>query len=93
MGGSESHEATCDFRRFRQTGRTTLYGFMLFEELGLWPASDGLAHLAGLIAAGRLAPSIAVEAPWTRIGDVARRYLGREFAGKAVLHVSPEQPA
>lgn len=87
LGGSASYEATCDFRQFRQTGRTTLYGFMLFEELALEPASVGLAHLAGLIAAGKLAPTIAVEAPWTRIGQVARQYIDREFAGKAVLHV------
>jgi NADPH:quinone reductase-like Zn-dependent oxidoreductase len=56
LGGSASHEATCDFRQFRQTGRTTLYGFMLFEELALEPASIGLAHLASLIAAGQLEP-------------------------------------
>jgi NADPH2:quinone reductase len=41
LGGSASHEATCDFRRFRQIGHATLYGFMLFEELVLQPASAG----------------------------------------------------
>lgn len=91
LGGSASHEATCDFRRFRQTGRATLYGFMLFEELALEPASVGLAHLAGLVAAGRLEPTIGVEAPWTQIGQVARRLLDREFVGKAILHVA-DQP-
>jgi NADPH2:quinone reductase len=30
LGGSASHEVTCDIRQFRQTGRTTLYGFILF---------------------------------------------------------------
>jgi len=90
LGGSASHEATCDFRQFRQTGRTTLYGFMLFEELALKPASDGLAHLAGLVAAGQLRPTISVEAPWTEIGQVARQLLDRKFVGKAVLHVAAE---
>lgn len=89
LGGSASHEATCDFRQFRQTGRTTLYGFMLFEELALQPASVGLTHLAGLISAGQLRPTIGVEAPWSRIGHVARQLLDRKFAGKAVLHVVP----
>ena len=64
LGGSASHEVTCDIRQFRQTGRTMLYGFILFEELGLEPAAVGLAHLAGLIAAGKLKPAISVEAPW-----------------------------
>jgi NADPH:quinone reductase-like Zn-dependent oxidoreductase len=90
LGGSASHEATCDFRQFRQTGRTTLYGFQLFDELALEPASVGLAHLAGLTEADQLRPTISVEAPWTEIGQVARRYLDREFVGKAVLHVAAE---
>jgi NADPH:quinone reductase-like Zn-dependent oxidoreductase len=90
LGGSASHEATCDLLRFRQTGRTTLYGFMLFEELALQPASDGLAHLTGLVAAGRLEPTISVEAPRTEIGKVARQLVDREFVGKAVLHVADE---
>jgi NADPH2:quinone reductase len=90
LGGTASHEATCDFKRFRQTGGATLYGFMLFEELALEPASVGLSHLAGLVATGRLKPTIGVEAPWTQIGRVARQLLDREFAGKAVLHVAAE---
>ena len=90
LGGSASHEATCDFKTFRQTGRTTLHGFMLFEEFALEPASVGLAHLAGLVAGGQLTPTISVEAPWTQIGQVARQLLDRKFAGKAVLHVETE---
>jgi NADPH2:quinone reductase len=88
LGGSASHEVTCDIRQFRQTGRTTLYGFILFEELAQEPASVGLAHLAGLIAAGQLKPTISVEAPWSQIGQVARQLLDRQFVGKAVLHVA-----
>jgi NADPH:quinone reductase-like Zn-dependent oxidoreductase len=88
LGGSASHEVTCGIRQFRQTGRTTLYGFILFEELAQEPASVGLAHLADLIAAGKLKPTISVEAPWTQIGQVAHQLLDRTFVGKAVLHVA-----
>jgi NADPH:quinone reductase-like Zn-dependent oxidoreductase len=88
LGGSASHEATCDFLRFRQTGRTMLYGFMLFEELALEPTSAGLTHLAGLVATGKLKPTISVEAPWTEISRVARQLLDRKYMGKAVLHVA-----
>ena len=88
LGGSASHEVTCDIRQFRQTGRTTLYGFILFEELAQEPAAVGLAHLAGLIATSQLKPTISVEAPWTQIGQVARQLLDRQFVGKAVLHVA-----
>jgi hypothetical protein len=35
----------------------------------------------------KLRPQIAVEAPWSEIGTVARRLIDREFTGKAVLHV------
>lgn len=88
VGGSASHEATCDFRRFRQTGRTTLYGFQLFDELAPEPASAGLARLVGLVAEGRLKPIVGVEVPWSEIAVVAHRLLDRQFVGKAVLHVS-----
>lgn len=80
-------DATADFRQLRQTGRTTVYGFQLFDELALEPAAMGLARLAGLVERGLLAPAIGVEAPWTRVGDVARQLLDRAFAGKAVLHI------
>jgi NADPH:quinone reductase-like Zn-dependent oxidoreductase len=88
LGVSASNESTFDVRKFFTTGRTTLYGFILFEELQTEPAAVGLARLAGLIAAGKLTPRISVEAPWTRIADVARQLLDRRFPGKAVLHVA-----
>jgi len=43
-----------------------------------------------LIAAGKLKPTISVEAPWTQIGQVARQLLDRQFVGKAVLHMADE---
>jgi len=52
------------------------------------PASIGRARLAGLVAAGKLKPTISVEAPWTQIVEVAQQLLDRSFPGKAVLHVA-----
>ena len=62
---------------------------MLFHELRrVEPASEGLALLARLTDQGVLQPHIAIEAPWTEIGAIARQLLDRAFAGKAVLHIN-----
>ena len=87
LGISAADESTFDVRKFFTTGRTSLYGFILFDELHTESAAVGLARLARLIAAGKLAPKISVEAPWTQIADVAGQLLNRTFPGKAVLHV------
>ena len=87
LGISAADESTFDVRKFFTTGRATLYGFILFDELHTEPAAVGLARLAGLIAKGKLTPRISVEAPWTQIADVAGQLLDRSFPGKAVLHV------
>jgi NADPH2:quinone reductase len=79
---------TFDARQFFPVGRTTLYGFILFEEFGYESAAVGLTRLARLIAAGGLRPRISLEAPWAQIANVARQLLERRFPGKAVLHVS-----
>ena len=72
--------------RTRQSLR--LYGLTLFHELmSVERAGVGLTLLADLIAAKKLRPQIAVEAPWSEVGTVARRLIDREFVGKAVLHV------
>src|SRR5206468_7075437 len=89
FGVSESATSTIASRDFFGTGGVRLYGLMLFHELRrAEPAADGLAVLAGLVAARTLRPHIAVEAPWTEIGPVARQLLDRAFAGKAVLHLA-----
>ena len=87
LGISAANESTFDVRKFFTTGRTSLYGFILFDELHTESAAVGLARLTGLIAASKLAPRISVEAPWTQIADVAGQLLDRTFPGKAVLHV------
>jgi NADPH2:quinone reductase len=85
LGVSAAAEVTFDTRQFFVTGRTTLYGFYLFTEVGAEPASIGLRRLADLVAARRLTPHISLERPWTEIGQVAADLMARRFPGKAVL--------
>jgi NADPH:quinone reductase-like Zn-dependent oxidoreductase len=88
FGPSAGTQATFDVPRFYRTGGATLYGFFLFPELTREPASQGLARLLALVAAGRLRPEIAVQDSWTAIGQVAQHLLDRRYSGKAVLTVS-----
>jgi NADPH:quinone reductase-like Zn-dependent oxidoreductase len=85
LGVSAAAEVTFDARQFFLTGRTTLYGFYLFSEVGGQPASGGLRRLADLVAAGQLAPHISLERPWTDIARVAEDLMARRYPGKAVL--------
>lgn len=88
FGVSEGPQATFDSGAFFRAGGARLYGLILFSELKkVEPASEGLALLAGLIAAGTLRPRIEIEASWTDINAVARQLLDRSFMGKAVLHL------
>jgi len=85
LGVSASAEVTFDTRAFFATGRTTLYGFYIFSELGSEPASVGLRRLADLVEAGQLAPHISLERPWGEIGRVAHDLMNRRYPAKAVL--------
>jgi NADPH:quinone reductase-like Zn-dependent oxidoreductase len=85
LGVSASAEVTFDTRQFFVSGRTTLYGFYLFVELGNEPAGEGLRRIAELVAAGQVAPRISLERPWTEIGQIAQDLMARRFPGKAVL--------
>ncbi len=88
FGVSAAATATIESREFFATGGARLYGLTLFHELmSVERAGIGLALLAGLIAAGKLSPQIAVEATWGEVGTIARRLIDRDFAGKAVLHI------
>ena len=88
FGVSEAAHATFESRDFFATGGVRLYGLTLFHELmSVERAGIGLALLADLITAKKLRSQIAVEAPWSEIGTVARRLIDRKFTGKAVLHV------
>ena len=88
LGVSATAEVTFDARSFFVAGRTTLYGFYLFTELGNEPAAIGLRRLADLVAVGQLAPHISVERPWTEIAQVAADLIARKYPGKAVLTVA-----
>jgi NADPH:quinone reductase-like Zn-dependent oxidoreductase len=89
FGVSEAAQTAFESRNFFAAGGVRLYGLTLFHELmSVERAGIGLALLADLIAARKLRPQIAVEAPWTDIGTVARRLIDRDFTGKAVLHVA-----
>ncbi|HYB40553.1 MAG TPA: zinc-binding dehydrogenase [Candidatus Methylomirabilis sp.] len=85
LGISAGAEVPFDARQFFATGRTTLYGFYLFAELGSEPAAVGLRRLAELVAAGQLAPHVSLERPWSEVAQVAQDLMGRRFPGKAVL--------
>ena len=87
LGVSADAEVTFDTRTFFVTGRSTLYGFYLFTELGSEPASVGLRRLAEFVASGQLAPHISLERSWTEIAQVAQDLMARRFHGKAVLTV------
>ena len=89
FGVSQAPKSTFESGAFFRQGGVRLYGLILFHELRqVEPAGPGLALLAREVQLGRLRPHIAVEASWIEIGSIARRLLAREFAGKAVLHIS-----
>src|SRR5215203_7185072 len=88
FGTSALPEVQFDARTLYLTGGARLYGFILFHEVLARPASGGLDRLACMVADGRLRPRIEVAAPWTEIGEIARRLIDRGYAGKAVLRVS-----
>lgn len=87
VGFSSSSIATLDMMNLVTRGGRSLYGFFLGEELTRSPAAPDLSMLAGLVAAGRLTPTIGVEASWTEVDAIAQRLMDRTFSGKAVLHI------
>jgi NADPH:quinone reductase-like Zn-dependent oxidoreductase len=87
FGISGAGETTFDVTRFYRTGRATLYGFFLFRELDLEPATRGLATLLDLVARGVLKPRISREVPWTDVGRVAKDVYERRIAAKVVALV------
>jgi NADPH:quinone reductase len=89
FGTSASVEVEFDARTFYLTGGARLYGFILFHEVLARPASGGLDRLARMVADGRLKPRIEGQAPWTQVGEIARRLIERGYTGKAVLRVGP----
>ncbi|MCE5199940.1 zinc-binding dehydrogenase, partial [bacterium] len=87
IAASAGATTTIDISHFYAAGRTSLYGFLLFNELGKEPASEGLARLAALVSEGRLKTQVTVEEPWSKVGEVICDFLDRKISGKAVLRV------
>ena len=87
LGTTAGAEVTFNASRFYPIGRAVLYGFILFDELGVEPASAGLTRLVRLVTAGKLDPRISREADWTEVATVAQELTERRYPGKAVLHV------
>lgn len=88
FGTSGEPTTSFDVRHFFLTGGISLYGFNIFYEMTHKSVAGDLERLAHLVADGRLHPQVAMEASWTKVGEVAQQLLNRHFAGKAVLHVS-----
>ena len=89
FGVSAAAQTSFESRDFFGTGGVRLYGLTLFHELmSVERAGIGLGLLADLIAAKKLRPQVAVEAPWGQVAAVAHRLIERDFTGKAVLHVA-----
>ncbi len=86
-GVSAGEEATIQAADFFRVGQTRYHGLYLFTEFGRRPASDGLAVLARLAAAGRIGVHVGAEGALADLPMLAQRLLDREIPGKAVLHV------
>jgi NADPH:quinone reductase len=87
FGATAGAEPTINTQQFYSGGPKTLYGFLLFNELLSQPASNELKNLVGLVASGKLTPHISLEDSWRNVAAVAQKLTGREFLGKAVLHI------
>ena len=90
FGDSSREPLQITANEMRRRPAVKLYGFNLFAELQreVGAASRALAYLAGLVAAGKLDPQIALEADWREPGPVLSALMERRVAGKAVLHIS-----
>ena len=85
-GSSSGGPMSMDSGAF-QRGRGQISGLGVFNEINRETAGVGLGRLVRMVSAGTLKPLIAIEAPWTQIGDVAQKLLDRAYPGKAVLLV------
>lgn len=81
-----SYEVTSMYR-----SSVTLYGFILFNEVKLQPASVGLSVLANLVSNNKLKVLVEKEVDWNNIEKIANELLDRKFKGKAVLHIKHDE--
>ena len=88
FGNSSGEATTFQAADFFFRHATKLYGYLIFPELEKTRrGADDLAYLAGLMADGKLDPSIDVTASWSEATSLCRDLLDRRVAGKAVLTV------
>lgn len=85
-GATGGGEIAFDLRSFYPVGGASIYGFILFHELGAHPAGRGLARLLSLVSAGTLKPPIEVEGKLAQIGELAQALEDRKYTGKAIVH-------
>jgi len=86
FGVSAGGDMSVDSSLFLRT-RMTVSGLFVFTELHKETAAVGLSRLLAMVDEGSLKPHIAIEAPWTEIGNVAQQLIDRSYPGKAVLTV------
>jgi NADPH:quinone reductase-like Zn-dependent oxidoreductase len=91
VGGTAGHEVLLDMQlmrqRMQQTPGVSLDFFNLYFEFIRQPVAIGLQRLVYLVATGKLAPHIGMEADWGEVGRVAQALLDRQFSGKAILQI------
>lgn len=87
VGAQTGPDVPLNLGRLRQAPGAHLDCFNLWLEFSREPASSALQRLISLVSAGKLIPSISMEADWHDIGRVAQALIDRQFPGKAVLHI------
>lgn len=85
IANSSMQETSFDAWKLLRPGGKRLYGFLLFHELTMEPASEGLSRLVKLVADRKLKPRITVEESMEKVGEIAQDFMNRKIPGKAVL--------
>ncbi len=87
FGTSAERTSTIEVAPFYAKGGASIYGFILFHELETQPASEGLARLVALLAAGKLEVHVDATLPFAEIAHATERLWNREVTGKIVLRL------
>jgi len=86
--GPRGYEVPLDMARMRGAPGACLRILNLYQELEREPASHRLRRLLRLVSNGSLTPHVGAEASWHEINRLAQALIDRQFAGKAILHLS-----
>ncbi|HSP14555.1 MAG TPA: zinc-binding dehydrogenase [Thermoanaerobaculia bacterium] len=86
IGNSSEEETTFNARTLYAKGGATIYGLLIFEEVGSRRVrADHLERLFALVEAGKLTPPIQVRKSWMELPSVLAGLERGAYAGKAVL--------